>query len=122
MEKYIEVMKQISSLLETSEEALEYIYIRMSRGEYEATVNLMKDTLDAYATTVSSLQYFVEELPENQIILLQEALREGWKLISTVYGKRQWEQVKTIFTLVLQPRFQRWKAEIDYCFQPYTLL
>ena len=118
-EKFYEVMQKAAELSETCLEGLEYIKTKLEEGQYEKTIPMLINVLNAFYTMEKSLSPIVEELQNENITKLSERLRDNFDFLITQYQMHDINKVADIIELRLLPNYKRWQKELYKSCKPY---
>ncbi len=121
MNKYINVMRQAKGLSDTCLESLKHIKSKFNQGEFESTMMMFHDSANAFYQMQKSIQTVLKELPDNELELLSDSLRDTIELVVSTYEQEDRGKVLEILQFTLLPQYKKWQDELNRCFQPYLL-
>jgi hypothetical protein len=118
--KHMEVAKQSLELADTGLESLEYIKQQYKEGKFTETFYLFNDVVNAFSTMERSIQGLLPHLPENQISLLMDRLRNGLGLIVSTYEQDRSSQAREVLQFNLMPTYKEWRIELHRVLDQYV--
>jgi|SRR5699024_4177268 len=121
MEKYIDVMKQVSDLLETVDEGLQHTQTLLKQGKFEASISLFSDIVQAFSTIEKSVLNLPEALLTEKMKSLTEKVRNALDKAVEAYETAKYDDVRELLQLTLLPAFNSWKEVLDSKFTPYVV-
>jgi len=121
MNKYIGIMKRTTELADTCLKGLEHIRSKLNQGEFNSTLMMFHDSANAFHQMQKSIQTVLKELPDNELELLSDSLRDTIELVVSTYEQEDRGKVLEILQFTLLPQYKKWQDELNRCFQPYLL-
>ncbi|WP_047153539.1 hypothetical protein [Aneurinibacillus tyrosinisolvens] len=121
MERYIDVIRRIVDLLETTHEALLHVKNLLEEGKLEETKILMGDVVEAIYSIEHALQVFINKLPENQIEAMSDSLNKEINHVVAFYEDGDINIILHQISLQFYPVYIGWKEEVERNIQPYII-
>ncbi|TFJ94293.1 hypothetical protein [Lentibacillus salicampi] len=121
MEKYSDVMKQSSALLETVDEGLQHMQTLLKHGKYEATISLFEDIVQAFSTIEKSVLNLPEELLTDDIQSLTGKVRNALDSVVDAYEANRYGSVRELLQFTLLPVYRKWAKELNRTFTLYVV-
>lgn len=121
MEKHLDVMRRTVELAATCLEGIEHIRIRVNKGYFEDTIQLLQDFVHAVYQMEKSIQPIVNELPPNQLEEFTTLLRDAIDLVVSAYEKGEGGKALEIIQFNLLPSYKKWQSELERCLNPFIL-
>lgn len=107
-------------LVETMDQGINFMEIKVERLDIEATVPMLRDILDAFYTVESVVDPMIDGLEENEIREKTEELKSSFEeLVEEYEGDGQ--RIYRILDSHLKPEFKDWKEEIELRLRPYIV-
>jgi tRNA splicing ligase len=119
--KYINIIKQILELAETGLAGLEHIKLKLNEVNYEVTIPLLEDVLEALVSMENSLQLIASQLLPNQLNQLAQALHADFDEVISAYEQQDKATYSLLVVNRLLPNYKKWHAELDRVLMPYLL-
>ncbi|KYH30066.1 hypothetical protein [Clostridium colicanis] len=116
-----EVIKQILDLLETMEEGVDYVKVKLGELNIEGTVIILTDLITAFIEIEKNILSMMIELPENKIKEKTEQLRTAFDTMVKEYETSKGQRAYEIIQFTLEPSFKQWKDELENILKPYIL-
>ena len=116
-----EVIKYTLDLLETMEEGMDYVKVKLGELNIEGTVTILTDLITAFTEVEKSISPMMDELPENQISEKSDKLRTAFDMIAKEYETSKGQKVYEIMQFTLEPSFKNWKQELENTLKTYVL-
>lgn len=117
----IDVIKNILKLIETMEEGIVYIEVKLEDLKIEETTNVLSDTIGAYSAVESALIPISEEIGENQIEIKSDIFRGQLDALVMDYEKNNGQKAYEILNTSVKPAFKAWKEEIEISLRPFVV-
>jgi len=114
-------MRQAKDLSDTCLEGLEHVKSKLNQGEFESTMMMFHDSANAFYQMHKSIQPVLKELPDNELELLSDSLRDTIELVVSTYEQGDRSKVLETLQFTLLPQYKKWQDELNHCFQPYLL-
>ncbi|RYG71675.1 hypothetical protein EU245_13265 [Lentibacillus lipolyticus] len=121
MEKYIDVMKETTVLLETVQEGLAHIQALLKQGKGEASITLFSNVVQAFSSMEQSVFQLPEELQPEEIMTRTEKVRHALDTTVEAYEAKEYVRVLEVMQFTLLPAFNRWNEALDQTFRPYVV-
>lgn len=96
MEKQIEIMKQTKELLQTVHEGLEHIQQLIKDGQFEVSVNLFNDSVQAYSMIETAIIGLPGEMLSEDARNLTDKVRKAMELVVTAYETKSYGKVQEV--------------------------
>lgn len=121
MEKYLEVIRRTLELSGTVLEGLEHIKYKLDEGDFESTITLFHDVVEAFYQMEKSIPPLMNQLPQNQLSDLTAYARESFENVVSLYENHMGIKALEMIRFSLIPAYQKWKAELERVFTPYVV-
>src|SRR5699024_9253767 len=118
MGKYIDVMKQVSDLLETVDEGLQHTQTLLKQGKFEASISLFSDIDQAFVTIEQSVLKWPEVLLTEKRKPVTEKVRIALDKAVEAYETAKYDDVRELLQLTVLPAFNSWKEVLVSKFPP----
>ncbi|MEC5422913.1 hypothetical protein QGM71_05285 [Virgibacillus sp. C22-A2] len=121
MEKYIDVMKQLTELLDTTPEGLKHTQLLLNEGKYEETFLLFGDVVQALSAIESTLNGLPEEILSTSIEQLTIIVKSAVELVVRSYEVKNYSKVQEVLQHTLIPGLIRWKVGLEKELEAYLV-
>jgi hypothetical protein len=115
MEKYMDIMQRTVELSESCLEGIHHIEKRLLEGQYEGTVFMLRDVLEAYYQLEKSTEIFVDSLPTNKLETLTDKLRVVFEKTVKGYEDDNYDSALKLIQTKLLPAYLKWQKELGRC-------
>jgi hypothetical protein len=112
MEKYNDVLKKSTELLETVQEGLLYTLKRLNEGHFEDTIYLFEDAVEAFSVIERSLNVIPKDILNEDVTELTAKVKNAIELIVSAYELKDDAKVKEILQFSLIPRCKKWNEAL----------
>ncbi len=117
-----DIANVIHKLAATGLEGLEYVHKNNMEGQFENTVTVLSDIVEAFNEIEQALNNngFLED--SSDLDLATQSLRDGFDWIVSAYERQEDGRKDDIMELTLLPRYKAWQGEIGRCLGKYLLV
>jgi hypothetical protein len=112
MEKYNDVLKRATELLETVHEGLLHIFKRLNDGHFEDTIYLFEDAVEAFSVIERSLNVIPKDILNKDLSELTAKVKDAIELIVSAYELKDYAKAKEILQFSLIPRCKKWNEAL----------
>jgi len=112
MEKYNDVLKRSTELLETVHEGLLHILKRLNDGHFEDTIYLFEDAVEAFSVIERSLNVIPKDLLNEDLGELTVKVKDAIELTVDAYELKDYAKAKEILQFSLIPRCKKWNEAL----------
>lgn len=121
MEKHLVVMKQSRGLQDTAYEGLQHMQLLFKEGEFEETISLFTNIIQATLSIEESLTTLPKEVLSEDIADGTEKIKRGMDIIVELYENKDYGKILEVLQLTLIPSYKRWNEATEIAFQRYLL-
>lgn len=120
MDKYIEVIQNVLSLLDTIEEGIQHLKKQISELRYEEAFSMLEDTMIGVSSIENAMEPMMENLRENKIKSLLKIFNEDINSILNLYENDNKSELEDIISNKFISDFLNWKTEVSDVLKVYT--
>lgn len=114
-----EVIRQTLDLLETMEEGMDHVKVRLGELNIEGNITVLTDLITAFTEVEKGITPMLEDLPENNIIKKSDKLRKAFDIMVKEYESNKAQKTYEVMQITLQPSFKSWKEEMELTLRPH---
>lgn len=121
MDKYIEVVQNVLSLLDTIEEGIQHLKKQIFELRYEEGILMLEDIVDGKISIENAMEPMMENLRENKIKSLLKIFNEDINSILNLYENDNKSELEDIISNKFISDFLNWKTEVSDVLKVYTI-
>lgn len=120
MEKYLEMIKKTLDLLETCNEGLEHLILRLEQGHFNQTMSMLEDITAAIYEIQQSVEQYSDQLPPSQLDHAVDNLNYALKLVVSAYEHNDRTKALELIHSNLKPTYMEWHKMLADQIRPYV--
>jgi hypothetical protein len=121
MEKYRDIIRHLLDLSDSCVEGIEYIQTRLDTGDFDPTVSVCFEVVDAIYTMDHSYQTVLLSLGSSDMETVTYSLWNSLELVVSAYEQRNHVKAYHAVADYLLPHYKAWKLEMENGLQSYLL-
>lgn len=121
MEQYIPVMKRALIMAEDCLATLEQILVRMAEISGDELIGLFGDLKELFSAIEHSIQYFIDDLPSNQIEEKMLQMQMVLERIIWTHNQHEYHKICETVRMYLLPVCDKWNQELRKAFSAYIV-